>query len=82
MLVVTPLTFLGGAFYSIAMLPPAWRAFSLFNPIVYLISGYRWTFYGIADVDIVLSVAMTVGFFLVCLAVASWVFRTGYRLKS
>jgi ABC-2 type transport system permease protein len=82
MLVVTPLTFLGGAFYSIAMLPPAWRAFSLFNPVVYLISGYRWTFYGIADVDVALSFGMAVGFFLVCLAVASWMFRTGYRLKS
>ena len=82
MLVVTPLTFLGGAFYSIAMLPPAWRAFSLFNPVVYLISGYRWTFYGIADVNIGLSFGMTAGFFLVCLAVASWIFRTGYRLKS
>jgi ABC-2 type transport system permease protein len=82
MLVVTPLTFLGGAFYSIAMLPPAWRAFSLFNPVVYLISGYRWTFYGIADVDVALSFGMAAGFFLVCLAVASWMFRTGYRLKS
>ncbi len=82
MLVVTPLTFLGGAFYSIAMLPPAWRAFSLFNPVVYLISGYRWTFYGIADVNIGLSFGMTAGFLLVCLAIASWIFRTGYRLKS
>jgi ABC-2 type transport system permease protein len=82
MLVVTPLTFLGGAFYSIAMLPPAWRAFSLFNPVVYLISGYRWTFYGIADVDVAVSFGMAAGFFLVCLAVASWIFRTGYRLKS
>jgi ABC-2 type transport system permease protein len=82
MLVVTPLTFLGGAFYSISMLPPAWQAFSLFNPIVYLISGFRWTFYGIADVDVVLSFMMALGFFLVCLAIASWMFRTGYRLKS
>jgi ABC-2 type transport system permease protein len=82
MLVVTPLTFLGGAFYSIRMLPPAWQAFSLFNPIVYLISGYRWTFYGIADVDVVLSFGMALGFFLVCLGIASWMFRTGYRLKS
>lgn len=82
MLVVTPLTFLGGAFYSIAMLPPAWRAFSLFNPIVYLISGYRWTFYGIADVDVRISFAMAAGFCLLCLAAASWIFRTGYRLKS
>ncbi len=82
MLVVTPLTFLGGAFYSIKMLPPAWQAFSLFNPIVYLISGYRWTFYGIADVNVVLSFGMALGFFLVCLAIASWMFRTGYRLKT
>ncbi|HSN19543.1 MAG TPA: ABC transporter permease [Usitatibacter sp.] len=82
MLVVTPLTFLGGAFYSIAMLPPAWRAFSLFNPVVYLISGYRWTFYGVSDVDVRVSFAMAAAFFLACLALASWMFRTGYRLKS
>ncbi len=82
MLVVTPLTFLGGAFYSIAMLPPGWRAFSLFNPIVYLISGYRWTFYGVADVNVAVSFGMTAGFFAACLAAASWIFRTGYRLKS
>ncbi len=82
MLVITPLTFLGGAFYSIRMLPPAWRTFSLFNPIVYLISGFRWCFYGVADVDIVISFAMTVGFFLLCLAVVSWIFKTGYRLKN
>ncbi len=82
MLVVTPLTFLGGAFYSITMLPPAWRAFSLFNPIVYLISGFRWCFYGIADVNIVMSACMTLGFFLVCLAVVSVIFKTGYRLKN
>jgi ABC-2 type transport system permease protein len=82
LMVMTPLTFLGGAFYSIRMLPPAWQAFSLFNPIVYLISGYRWTFYGIADVDVVLSFGMALGFFLVCLGIASWMFRTGYRLKS
>ena len=82
MLVVTPLTFLGGAFYSIAMLPPAWRAFSLFNPIVYLISGYRWTFYGVADVDVALSFGMTIGFFAILAGVVAWVFRTGYRLKT
>jgi ABC-2 type transport system permease protein len=82
MLVVTPLTFLGGAFYSIAMLPPAWRAFSLFNPVVYLISGYRWTFYGIADVNVAVSFGMTAAFFAACLAAASWIFHTGYRLKS
>lgn len=82
MLVVTPLTFLGGAFYSIDMLPPAWRTFSLFNPVVYLISGFRWTFYGTADVSVVLSFGMTAAFFGACLALAAWIFRTGYRLKS
>jgi ABC-2 type transport system permease protein len=82
MLVIAPLTFLGGAFYSIDMLPPAWRAFSLFNPIVYLISGFRWTFYGTADVPVAVSLVATLGFFLVCLAVVAWIFRTGYRLKT
>ncbi|HEX4944327.1 MAG TPA: ABC transporter permease [Usitatibacteraceae bacterium] len=82
MLVVTPLTFLGGAFYSIDMLPPAWRTFSLFNPIVYLISGYRWSFYGVSDVSVAVSLAMTLAFFVACLAVVAWIFRTGYRLKS
>jgi ABC-2 type transport system permease protein len=82
MLIVTPLTFLGGAFYSISMLPPAWRTFSLFNPVVYLISGFRWCFYGIADVNIGLSIAMTLGFFALCLAAVSWIFKTGYRLKN
>jgi ABC-2 type transport system permease protein len=81
MLVVTPLTFLGGAFYSIEMLPPAWRTISLFNPVVYLISGFRWSFYGVADVPIGLSLGMTLGFFFACLAVVSWIFKTGYRLK-
>ena len=82
MLVITPLTFLGGAFYSIDMLPPAWRAFSLFNPIVYLISGFRWSFYGAADVSVGISFAVTVGFFVVCLALVAWIFKTGYRLKN
>ena len=82
MLVITPLTFLGGAFYSIDMLPPAWRAFSLFNPVVYLISGFRWTFYGTADVAVTVSLAMTAGFFAVGLALVVWIFRTGYRLKT
>src|SRR5580658_3553309 len=81
-LIVTPLTFLGGAFYSIAMLPPAWRTFSLFNPIVYLISGFRWCFYGTADVSVVTSFLMTVGFLVTCLLVISWIFKTGYRLKN
>ena len=82
MLVITPLTFLGGAFYSIDMLPPAWRTFSLFNPVVYLISGFRWSFYGIADVEVGVSLAATLVFFLACLAVVAWIFRTGYRLKN
>lgn len=82
MLVITPLTFLGGAFYSIDMLPAAWRTFSLFNPVVYLISGYRWSFYGTSDVSVVVSFAMTSLFFAACLATAAWIFRTGYRLKS
>ena len=82
MLVITPLTFLGGAFYSIGMLPEGWRAFSLVNPIVYLISAYRWTFYDLADVDVVVSFAMTILFLALCAAGVAWIFRTGYRLKS
>jgi len=82
MLVITPLTFLGGAFYSIDMLPPAWRTFSLFNPVVYLISGFRWSFYGISEVNVAVSYAMTLAFFVACLAAAAWIFKTGYRLKS
>ena len=82
MLVITPLTFLGGAFYSIDMLPAGWRTFSLVNPIVYLISGFRWSFYGTSDVSVGVSFAMTVLFLVACVAAASWVFRTGYRLKN
>jgi ABC-2 type transport system permease protein len=82
MLIITPLTFLGGAFYSIDMLPPTWRTVTLFNPIVYLISGFRWSFYGHADVGVATSLGMTLGFFLTCLALVSWMFRTGYRLKN
>ena len=82
MLVVTPLTFLGGSFYSIDMLPPVWRSITLFNPVVYLISGFRWTFYGSGDVGIGASLAATLGFLLVCLTVVFWMFRTGYRLKN
>jgi ABC-2 type transport system permease protein len=82
MLVITPLTFLGGAFYSIDMLPAPWRTFSLFNPVVYLISGFRWSFYGTADVPVGWSLAATLGFFILCLGVVAWIFRTGYRLKS
>jgi len=82
LLIVTPLTFLGGTFYSIDMLPPAWRTVALFNPVVYLISGFRWSFYGTSDVSVGASLAMTLGFFLICLAVVGWIFKTGYRLKS
>ena len=82
MLIVMPMTFLGGAFYSIDMLPPPWRTISLLNPVVYLISGFRWSFYETSDVGVGVSLAMTLGFFVVCLAVVGWIFRTGYRLKS
>lgn len=82
MIILTPLTFLGGAFYSIDMLPPLWRKVSLFNPVVYLISGFRWSFYESSDVSVGVSLAMTLGFFLICLAVVGWIFKTGYRLKS
>jgi ABC-2 type transport system permease protein len=82
MLVVTPLTFLGGAFYSISMLPGVWRRITLFNPVVYLINGFRWTFYGTSDVNVAISLAMTLGFFALCLALVIWIFRTGYGLKN
>lgn len=82
MLVVTPLTFLGGSFYSIHMLPEPWRTITHFNPVVYLISGFRWSFYGQGDVPIVWSLLATVGFLLACLGVIGWMFKTGYRLKS
>jgi len=82
LLVVMPLTFLGGAFYSIDMLPPAWRTVTLFNPVVYLISGFRWSFFGKGDVGIAISVAAMLLFFGLCLAIVAWVFRTGYRLKN
>jgi ABC-2 type transport system permease protein len=82
MLVVTPLTFLGGAFYSIDMLPPTWRTITLFNPVVYLISGFRWSFYGTSDVGVGASLGMTLLFFVACLGAVAWIFRTGYRLKS
>ena len=82
LMIVTPLTFLGGAFYSISMLPPVWQKIALFNPVVYLISGFRWSFYGIADVNVGISVAATVGFLLLCMAAVWWIFRTGYKLKA
>ncbi|GLH79505.1 transport permease protein [Bradyrhizobium sp. SSBR45G] len=81
MLVVTPLTFLGGSFYSVNMLPPAWHSIALLNPVVYLISGFRWSFYEIADVRVEISVAMTLAFLAICMTVIWWIFKTGYRLK-
>ena len=82
LMILTPLTFLGGAFYSISMLPPLWQKITLFNPLVYLISGFRWSFFGIADVRVAISAAATLGFLALCVAVVSWIFRTGYKLKS
>jgi ABC-2 type transport system permease protein len=82
LVIVTPLTFLGGTFYSISMLPPIWQTITLFNPVVYLISGFRWSFYGVSDVDVVVSMAMMILFMVSCLAVIWWIFKTGYRLKT
>jgi ABC-2 type transport system permease protein len=81
MLIITPLTFLGGTFYSIKMLEAPWNTIALFNPVVYLISGFRWAFYGVADVNIAISLAATAGFLALCLGIVYWIFRTGYRLK-
>jgi len=81
-MIITPMTFLGGSFYSISMLPPFWQKVTLFNPVVYLINGFRWSFYDISDVSMGLSLAMTLAFMGVCLAIIWWIFRTGYRLKS
>ena len=82
MLLITPLTFLGGSFYSIDMLPPVWRTVSLFNPVVYLVSGFRWSFFGKGDVDIAVSLGVTLGFLVACLAVIAWIFKSGWRLKN
>ncbi len=82
LLIVTPLAFLGGSFYSIDMLPPFWRQVTLFNPVVYLISGFRWSFYGVSDVGVGLSLGMTFAFLAVCIAIVGWIFKTGYRLKN
>lgn len=82
LLIITPLTFLGGTFYSTSVLPPFWRTVTLFNPLVYLISGFRWSFFDIADVHIQISVAMTLAFLVVCMAIIWWFFKTGYRLKN
>ncbi|HEX3327625.1 MAG TPA: ABC transporter permease [Actinomycetota bacterium] len=81
-LIITPLIFLGGSFYSVEMLPPFWQTVTLFNPVVYLISGFRWSFYGIADVSVGLSLGMTVVFLAICLTIVWWIFKTGYRLKT
>ena len=82
LMILTPLTFLGGAFYSIGMLPPLWQKITLFNPVVYLISGFRWSFFGVADVNVTTSTAAILGFLALCVVVVSWIFRTGYKLKS
>jgi len=82
LLIITPLIFLGGSFYSVDMLPPFWQTVTLFNPVVYLISGFRWSFYGIADVSVGVSLAMTVLFLAICLTIVWWIFKTGYRLKT
>ena len=81
-MVVTPLTFLGGSFYSISMLPPLWQKITLLNPVVYLVSGFRWSFYGTSDVNVVISFGMTMVFLVLCMAVIWWIFRTGYRIKA
>jgi ABC-2 type transport system permease protein len=82
LMILTPLTFLGGAFYSISMLPPVWQKLTLFNPVVYLISGFRWSFFGSADVNVVASASATLSFLALCVVAVSWIFRTGYKLKS
>ncbi|MEJ2322082.1 MAG: ABC transporter permease, partial [Gammaproteobacteria bacterium] len=82
LMVITPLAFLGGTFYSIDMLPPFWQAVTLFNPVVYLISGFRWSFYGVADVNVALSFGMTLLFLAICIGIVIWIFRTGYKLRN
>jgi ABC-2 type transport system permease protein len=82
LLIITPLTFLGGSFYSISVLPPAWQTVTLFNPIVYLVSGFRWSFFEVADVNVRISLGMTLLFLVICLVIIWWMFRTGYRLKT
>jgi ABC-2 type transport system permease protein len=82
MLIVTPLTFLGGSFYSVSMLPPVWQKVALFNPVVYLVSAFRWSFYSVSDVNVVVSFGMTVLFLVLCILVVRWIFRTGYKLKT
>jgi len=82
LMIITPLTFLGGSFYSINMLPPIWQKITLLNPVVYLVSGFRWSFYGVADVNLYVCLGMTVLFLIICFAIVRWIFKTGYRLKN
>ena len=82
MLIVTPLTFLGGSFYSISMLPPVWQKVALFNPVVYLVSAFRWSFYSVSDVNVAVSFGMTIVFLVLCVLVVRWIFRTGYNIKA
>jgi len=82
LLVITPLTFLGGSFYSISVLPPVWQTITLFNPVVYLVSGFRWSFYGMADVSVGISIGMTLLFLAVCVTIVWWIFKTGYKIKK
>ncbi len=82
LMIITPLTFLGGSFYSINMLPPIWQKITLLNPVVYLVSGFRWSFYGVADVNLYVCLGMTVLFLFICIAIVAWIFKTGYRLKN
>jgi ABC-2 type transport system permease protein len=82
MLIITPLVFLGGSFYSITMLPPVWRTITMFNPVVYLISGFRWAFFGVADVSLAGSIGAILGFFVLCLGIVGWIFKTGWRIRS
>jgi ABC-2 type transport system permease protein len=82
MMVITPLTFLGGTFYSISMLPPFWQTVTLFNPVVYLVNGFRWSFYGVSDVSVGVSLGITFAFLIACVAIVAWIFRTGYRLRT
>ena len=82
MLIVTPLTFLGGSFYSVSMLPPLWQKIALFNPVVYLVSAFRWSFYSVSDVNVVVSFGMTVLFLIICMLTVRWIFKTGYKLKA
>jgi ABC-2 type transport system permease protein len=82
LMIISPLTFLGGTFYSIDMLPAPWRTVALFNPIVYLVNGFRWSFYGMADVAVGVSLGMTLVFLAICVAIIAWIFKTGYRLRT